>query len=830
MGIFKSKTIRLKTQTQGQNDQFVTLQMNQTYDFINILSLKLPVKNLYQQFSSDFGVIAGRVNAMGGVGIPNCKVGIFIPKDDTVINNKLSKLKTDIQKSKIKISELLYPFYTTKTTDSNGRRFNLLPSKSKNRGYNGFPYNILGIGSTPKTPLGTFPEKEHVLSDDNWLYVYDNYFYLTTTTNDAGDFMIYAPIGQHTLVMDCDVTDIGKFSTTPAVLSKTMGVSPSFFEQNGTKIKQTNDLDNAPNIIHQEVIINVKPLWVQDTDNPEFGITRQDFDLKTELKPSFTVFGATINQNKSSYYFDWIKFQFFMGLLRLKLLCINKEIDMNPEDLGFIGGAINCRDKELFDTGDLLSFRAESDNKLDGEFFIRLKFKFWVCKLACPGLFEKLPTILDFDLSEPFCRLFDIFIVGFRMKFTFNFNLTLPAILPHIMIRFATKRACVLEGGDFSLPPIGFFYLGRILDFYYGAFCDTKLPSSVEEFIVASNTGIKDNINDSELLSEAENVRVNIDVFSIKNKNIVDPLVDIEVIDSSTYISFIEDGKFILQIPTNKNKIITAEDGTLILSTDETKGVYSSFDGYITLSPIVSLNVSPPKNVNVITTKMKIPQNIDDLNDIYSTSYSFKLGEIYSIMQYIPNINVTNNCNYRTDAGSVCGDLADLTGHPYKILNPNELDMPKTEKDEIQFIQNLDGSNFNVFRDGWLKFTVYFVNIGYTKKYKNGYGGNYNKYVYCTYLTTEEKLTDNLNSIGGDKFNTVGFLNSQYIQSDFIQVDKKDFIYFIENSALGFSDKPNNDSGVNFYIPNGIYKNAPNYFYKGKNVDSLKNVSDKNLI
>jgi hypothetical protein len=119
--------------------------------------LKIFQKDIYRLFDSDYGVIVGRVLGTG-VGIPNCRISVFVPIDENeeIIPTTLDDIK--------KIEALaLYPYQTVYDKDSSGKVYNLLPKYSKNRNVNGFPDNEFGIGATPITPVGTFPEKEEIL-------------------------------------------------------------------------------------------------------------------------------------------------------------------------------------------------------------------------------------------------------------------------------------------------------------------------------------------------------------------------------------------------------------------------------------------------------------------------------------------------------------------------------------------------------------------------------------------------------------------------------------------------------------------------------------------
>ena len=771
MSIFSSKSIRLKTETQGQNDSFVTLQMKQTYDFINILSLKLPTKNIFQQFSSDFGVVCGRVSS-NGLGIPNSKVALFIPKDNAEITARLAKCKTDIDRQKISIAELLYPYTSVDDKDSEGRRFNLLPSKRRNRGFNGFKSNFFGIGSTPKTPLGTFPEKEEILSNEPYLEVFDTYYKYTTVTNSSGDFFIYAPVGSYVLTCQTDITDIGRFSVSPALMSKTMGYSESLFD-GGTRVKKTKDLDRAPNIIIQDVPITIKPLWNQDSDNPEVGITRQDFELGVELKPSFVVFGSTLNMGLNTFYGDLTKYQVYLGFA--------KKVLANTDILNLSVGDVSCGSKN-----DSCSC---TSGGLDGKFNIDGDVQF------------KLPS-LDIDFKG---FSFNFNAGGFCIRLSVCF--VLPAIFPFVKIRALTYQPCAVTLRDFSLGD-GVYYLGQVNE------CADK---SIEELILASGKDYKDDLNTSEELSNAENIRTKIQLFSRKNLGpIFDPTSDIELIDESSYATFIESGTFSMVVPANKRRLITAEDGTLIESNSE-KGVFSGFDGYMIFSPDVQLNGGNP-TLTLFTTKLKVPQGPLDTINVYNTYHSFEVGEVYSVSQYIPQLDLGSDCNSASGLVEFCNDNTNLTGHPYKILNP-DIDLSGINNMPISEY-NVDfgvNENFNLFRGAWLNFTLYTINASFKKKY----GRRRKDLAYCSSLIiNEQRLKDNNEKLGGSAVNTKFMANSINIQTQFIQLNKDDIIELQSRIEKGFTSPT--------FLKSSYFQN---YFYKGKyEADGLNNIIYKDLI
>jgi hypothetical protein len=72
-----------------------------------------------------------------------------------------------------------------------------------------------------------------------------------------------------------------------------------------------------PNIITQNISVDIKPLWTQDTDLNEIGITRRDIFIRENIKPYFTIFGSTIMMGKDNYWGDRVGFRFHYGLRRI---------------------------------------------------------------------------------------------------------------------------------------------------------------------------------------------------------------------------------------------------------------------------------------------------------------------------------------------------------------------------------------------------------------------------------------------------------------------------------------------------------------------------------
>lgn len=266
-----SNTIRIRTEPNG-NDKYLKIKLQQDWDFIEILSLKISQEETYRKFCSDYGAIVGRVIINNGFGVPNAKVSVFIPLDDIDKNDPL-------------ISGL-YPFEVISDKDSEGIRYNLFPkdNASTNNCY---------------SPIGTFPNKREVLDNETLLNVYCKYYKFTTTTNHAGDFMIFGvPLGTYTVHVDVDLSDIGIASQRPYDLIN-QGVSEKLF-LSPTKFNIDKNIDKLAQVKTLNAGVNVQPFW-GDQENCEIGITRLDFDLNHSIVPSAIFMGSIYgDQDKHS--------------------------------------------------------------------------------------------------------------------------------------------------------------------------------------------------------------------------------------------------------------------------------------------------------------------------------------------------------------------------------------------------------------------------------------------------------------------------------------------------------------------------------------------------
>ena len=61
----KNKSYRIRTTVGKEADTFLDVHLDQDYDSLEILSLKISDKDVYKLHNSDYGIIVGRVLANG---------------------------------------------------------------------------------------------------------------------------------------------------------------------------------------------------------------------------------------------------------------------------------------------------------------------------------------------------------------------------------------------------------------------------------------------------------------------------------------------------------------------------------------------------------------------------------------------------------------------------------------------------------------------------------------------------------------------------------------------------------------------------------------------
>jgi hypothetical protein len=265
------KSIRIRTEPGV--DRNINVKIDQDFDSLEILSLKLRQEDLYTQFCADYGVVVGRVIANGGLGIPNAHISIFIPLDSVDEEDP--------------IISTLYPYKTPTTKNEDGYRYNLLPYEDEYYGHNA---------------TGTFPSVDDVLTRKEVLQVYEKYYKYSVRTNASGDFMIVGvPLGSQKIVMDLDLSNMGEFSLRPSDLIRMgRGVKSQF---NGQLFKDSENIDSLPQIAHEIKDIDVSSFWGQD-EMCDVGITRVDFDLSDqgiEILPHSSFMGSITSSNDDEY-------------------------------------------------------------------------------------------------------------------------------------------------------------------------------------------------------------------------------------------------------------------------------------------------------------------------------------------------------------------------------------------------------------------------------------------------------------------------------------------------------------------------------------------------
>ena len=261
-----SNSFRIRTEPGV--DKSLNVLIDQEFEYLEILSLKILPSQIYTRQCSDYGVLVGRVSVNNGFGIPNAKVSIFVPLDST---DELDPV----------ISEL-YPYKSLSDLNDDGYRYNLLPYKQSHSGH---------------VPTGTFFTRKDVLVDPMLIEVYDKYYKFSTVTNTSGDYMIFGlPTGSQTIVVDIDLSDIGEFSLSPQDLIRMGIATPS--QVAGVSFKSSTNLRSLPQIVTINRTVEVEPLWGQP-QICNLGITRTDFDLSSEagidINPTAIFMGSLVS-------------------------------------------------------------------------------------------------------------------------------------------------------------------------------------------------------------------------------------------------------------------------------------------------------------------------------------------------------------------------------------------------------------------------------------------------------------------------------------------------------------------------------------------------------
>lgn len=258
---------RVRTTVGQDAPDMVQFKLDQTFEYINLLSLKIRQKNFYQKSMSLVGAIAGRVLANGAVGIPNAKISVFIPYENRVF---------DVQE------QALYHYTSVDSRDWNGVRYNLLPDTSDDECHQN---------------VGTMYDKRYMLDNGDVIEVFDKYYKYATTTNNSGDYFIYGvPVGRQTLHCDIDLSDIGILSQRPRDMVY-KGYNIEQFES-PNKFKTDTNLNALSQIISENKSIYVYPFWGDTSDDDSVvAITRCDVMPTYKFEPTCVFMGSIVTDS-----------------------------------------------------------------------------------------------------------------------------------------------------------------------------------------------------------------------------------------------------------------------------------------------------------------------------------------------------------------------------------------------------------------------------------------------------------------------------------------------------------------------------------------------------
>ena len=736
-----NKTIRIKADTNNPNEKYLNVKLEQDFELLNVLSLTIKQSDVYRTFNADYGVVCGRVQT-AGVGLPNCRVSIFIPiSDNDIVTTEMLAL---------------YPFKKTTDTDVNGKKYNLLSRLRRLNPFSGFKENNYGFGYFPKTPVGSIPDKNELLVNDSWVEVYKNYYKFTTTTNKSGDYMfIGVPVGTYTLHVDADITDIGKYSTPVPILQKILNLPKNLFNEETTKLNYNNDLTQLPNIYTQDISINVLPFWGDKSiSGLEIGITRQDVDLKAKIYPSSTIFGSAMTSSEDGYFGNRVVFNIIMGLSNLCITVGNCEI-FNP----------------VPSTSNTSTFRV--------------------------GVQFTIPVI-DATIALGSPMISD--------GIGFCFRIVIKNIIPFFIVDAFSFYRCQINGGNFNSNPIDFKWVGKTgkCCFDEGLTNCASSADSITD-LMNINTFRTGQIN-TKVVYYSEDVQLSSTDFDDVTGQDETLAAQLKVLNPSKYVTINEsNGNFIHIIPANRRRVITNEIGEEIEITDKNKGVFTEFSGAMIFDmndTNLTISSSGSKiNTNRVTIKVPQCQKYYDIPQIQSTInfnwiadyYTFKINEIYSVSQYM----FANNNNNDTSPTAPVTEYINMTGLFFLNLRDNVSDQKNyfnplrnnIEDNTFKVIElNLKYDNKisvtsgsqtpssedikgNIVNNEWSNGMLYFLQYGIRKnKYKPSTQ-------YCD-LIIENPLNcyDNDNNIGGGIKNSKGLLRGDLFPTNFIHIENKDLL------------------------------------------------------
>lgn len=278
--------IRIPLDLTNNSEKVIRVRLDQEFDSLDVLSLKITNSEAYRRMCSNFGVIVGRVTINNGFGVENAKVTVFVPIDSE-----------DIDREEIK---QIYPYKEATDTDEKGVRYNLLP-------------RVRNTNPSHRA-VGSFPDITDFSQYPAYVEVFEKYYKYTTVTNMSGDYMIFGvPTGSQTVVMDFDLFDTKSLELTANDLVEQTTtiksiqslenqfstediINPNkvpgfiYYGNNNYQVEPKLNISAMPNIFNGIKYINVAPFW-GDNEQCDVGITRCDFKIDYNYQPTAVFFG-----------------------------------------------------------------------------------------------------------------------------------------------------------------------------------------------------------------------------------------------------------------------------------------------------------------------------------------------------------------------------------------------------------------------------------------------------------------------------------------------------------------------------------------------------------
>lgn len=262
-----NKSYRIKYDENSSIDH-LKIKLNQDFDLLEVLSLKITQEDAYKLHTSDYGILVGRVLANDGFGIPNAKVSLFIKNDNPIESN---------------IENVIYPYTTVADKNYNNIRYNLLPSDKVKKCHQN---------------VGTFPVKRRLLDNKSYIEVFDKYYKYTTVTNESGDYMIFGvPVGLQQVHVDIDLSDIGILSQTPRDMQY-KGYSTTQFDS-PNKFKKSTNLDYLSQIITENTTVYIYPFWGDESEN-DIAITKKNINIQYKFEPTCVFIGSIFSDSEKN--------------------------------------------------------------------------------------------------------------------------------------------------------------------------------------------------------------------------------------------------------------------------------------------------------------------------------------------------------------------------------------------------------------------------------------------------------------------------------------------------------------------------------------------------